>query len=238
MEIDYNVCMLDSRAVLACEQSDGNLKQWAKDYYILVLDIMNQYAKKTSRVIANLTQVIENMVDAHDPPAAGHQREVGLLAKSIAQEMSVDDDFINCVLLAAQIHDIGKIMIPPEILTVPGKLNNMQQTVIRMHPQTGFSILKHLDFPWDIARVISQHHERLDGTGYPQGLPGDQIMLESKILAVADVVQAMVSKRSYHVAVSVEKAIEELETNRGKLYDSDVVNTYVSLVKRANARFN
>ena len=238
MEMDYDVCMLDSRAVLACDQSDGNLKKWAKDHYILGMDSLSRYAKKSSRVIANLTQVIENMVDEHDPLAAGHQREVALLAKSIAREMSVDDDFINCVFLAAQIHDIGKIMIPPEILTVPGKLNNTQQTVIRMHPQTGYSILKHLDFPWDIARVISQHHERLDGTGYPQGLPGDQIMLESKILAVADVVQAMVSKRSYHVAVSVEKAIEELETNRGKLYDSDVVNTYVSLVKRANARCN
>jgi len=94
--------------------------------------------------------------------------------------------------------------------------------------------LKRLDFPWDIAQVIYQHHERLDGTGYPQGLPGDRMLLESKILAVADVVQAMVSKRSYHMPVSVEKAIEELETNKSKLYDCDVVNTYVSLAKRAN----
>ena len=198
---------------------------------------MIQYAEKSSRIIANLTQVIENMVDVHDPLAAGHQAEVALLAKAIAQEMSGDNEFINCVFLAAQIHDVGKIRIPPEILTMPGKLNNMQQTVIKMHPQTGYSILKPLDFPWDIAQVIYQHHERLDGTGYPQGLPGDQILLESRILAVADVAQAMVSKRSYHTPGSVEKMIEELETNRGKLYDSDVVNTYVSLVKRENVRF-
>jgi putative nucleotidyltransferase with HDIG domain len=178
------------------------------------------------------------MVDAHDPLTAGHQREVSLLAKCIAQEMSADDDFVNCVFLAAQIHDIGKIMIPPDILTMPGRLSNMQKTVIKMHPQTGYSILKQLDFPWDIGQVIYQHHERLDGTGYPQGLAGDQTLLESKVLVVADVVQAMVSKRCYHTAVSVEKAIEELETNSGKLYDSEVVNAYVSLVKRANAKCN
>ena len=237
MDIDCDVYVRDSRAILACDQSDGNLKQWAKDCYILGVDGMNQYVKNSSRVIANLTQVIENIVDVHDPHAAGHQREVALLAKAIAQEMSEDNEFINCICLAAQIHDVGKILIPPEILTVPGKLNNMQQKVIKMHPKTGYSILKPIDFPWDIAQVIYQHHERLDGTGYPQGLPGDQILLESRILAVADVAQAMVSKRSYHTPGSVEKAIEELETNRGKLYDSDVVNTYVSLVKRENVRF-
>jgi putative nucleotidyltransferase with HDIG domain len=238
MEVDYDVCMLDSRAVLACEQSDGSLKKWAKDHYILGMDGIRQYAKKSSRVIANLTQVIENMVDVHDPQAAGHQREVALMAKSIAQEMSGDSEFINCVLLAAQIHDIGKIMIPPEILTVPGKLDIMQQAVIKLHPQTGYAMLRPLDFPWDIARIIYQHHERLDGTGYPQGLQGGQIMLESRILAVADVAQAMVSKRSYHLPVSVEQAMEELETNKGKLYDSDVVDIYVSLVKRADVRYN
>jgi len=199
---------------------------------------MKKYDEKSSRVITCLTQVIENIVDAHDPYAAGHQSEVALLARAIAQEMSEDDELVNCVFLAAQIHDIGKVMIPPEILNVPGKLNNLQQTIVKMHPQTGYSILRTLDFPWDIARVIYQHHERLDGTGYPQGLVGDQMLLESRILAVADVVQAMVSKRSYHMPVSVEKAIEELETNKGKLYDSDVVNTYVSLVKRANGSFN
>ena len=199
---------------------------------------MNQYDEKSARVIANLTQVIENIVDAHDPRAAGHQSAVALLAKGIAQEMSGDNEFINCVFLAAQIHDIGKIMIPPEILNVPGSLNDMQQAIIKMHPQTGYSILKPLDFPWDIAQVIYQHHERLDGTGYPRGLPGDQTMLESRILAVADVVQAMVSTRSYHTPVSVDRAIEELEANKGKLYDSDVVNTYVSLVKRASVRYN
>ena len=199
---------------------------------------MNQFAEKSSKIIESLTGVIENMVDAHDPLAAGHQQEVALLAKAIAQEMSDDNEFINCVFLAAQIHDVGKILIPSEILNLPSKLNNMQQIIIKLHPETGYSILKPIDFPWDIARVIYQHHERLDGTGYPQGLPGDQILLESKILAVADVVQAMVSNRSYHPPISVEKAIEELETNKGKLYDCDVVNTYVSLAKRASVRRN
>ncbi len=199
---------------------------------------MKKFDGKSSRVITNLTQVIGNMVDAHDPYAAGHQSEVALLAKAIAQAMSEDDEFVNGVFLAAQIHDIGKIMIPAEILNAPGKLNNVQQAVIKMHPQTGYSILKALDFPWDIAPVIYQHHERLDGTGYPQALMGDQMLLESKILAVADVVQAMVSKRSYHTPVGVEKAIEELETNKGKLYDCDVVNAYVSLAKRASVRRN
>lgn len=199
---------------------------------------MKKYDGKSSQVITNLMQVIGNMVDAHDPYAAGHQSEVALLAKTIAQAMSEDNEFVNAVFLAAQIHDIGKIVIPPEILNAPGKLNSMQQSVIKRHPQAGYSILKTVDFPWDIAPVIYQHHERLNGTGYPQALMGNQILLESKILAVADVVQAMVSKRSYHAPVGVEKAIEELETNKGKLYDSDVVNTYVSLAKRASVTRN
>jgi putative nucleotidyltransferase with HDIG domain len=199
---------------------------------------MNQYNGESARVIDNLTRVIENIVDTHDPHAAGHQSAVALLSKAIAQEMTGDNEFVNGVFLAAQIHDIGKIMIPCEILNMPGRLSNMQQVVIKMHPQTGYSILKPLDFPWDIAKVIYQHHERLDGTGYPQGLQGNEILLESKILAVADVVQAMVSERSYHSPVTVEKAIEELEANKGKLYDSEVVNTYVSLVKHANVKFN
>jgi HD-GYP domain-containing protein (c-di-GMP phosphodiesterase class II) len=198
---------------------------------------MSQNGGKSARVIANLTQVIENIIDVHDPLAAGHQSEVALLAKAIAQEMSGDNEFVDCVFLAAQIHDVGKIRIPYEILSIPGKLNNMQQQVVKMHPHTGYSFLKPLDFPWDIAQVIYQHHERLDGSGYPQGLSGDKIMLESRILAVADVVQAMVSKRSYHSPVSTKIAIEELEANKSKLYDSDVVNTYVSLVKQANNRF-
>jgi HD-GYP domain-containing protein (c-di-GMP phosphodiesterase class II) len=207
-------------------------------YFIWGVVGMNQNGGKSARVISNLIRVIEDIIDEHDPFAAGHQSQVALLAKAIAQEMSGDNEFVDCIFLAAQIHDVGKIRIPHEILYIPGKLNNVQQQVVKMHPQTGYSFLKPLEFPWDIAQIIYQHHERLDGSGYPLGLPGDQIMLESKILAVADVVQAMVSKRSYHMPISTGKAIEELETHKGKLYDSDVVNTYVSLAKRANAGFN
>ncbi len=185
---------------------------------------------KARITIESLVQVIGNMVDLHDPNTAGHQCQVAYLAKAIAEEICPEKEFVDCVFLAGQIHDIGKIVIPAEILNRRDKLSHMQQIMVKTHAQAGYTMLKAVKFPGNVAEAVFQHHERLDGSGYPQGLRGEQILREARILAVADVVQAMVSSRSYHPALSMEEVLEEIQMNQGKLYDTDVVTAYVHLV--------
>ena len=183
-----------------------------------------------SKIVGSLVEVVTNMVNRHDPAAAGHQEEVALLAKCIAETMGQDRELVNCVFMAAQMHDVGKIAIPAEVLSYPGKLTNLQQMMVRCHPQVSYEILGPISFPWRLADVVYQHHERLDGSGYPRGLAGNQILMEARILAVADVVQAMITNRTYHAPFGVDNIIEELESHKGVLYDADVVNTYKKLV--------
>lgn len=186
----------------------------------------------SQNVFSSLAQIVNNMVDLHDPTAAGHQSEVALLAHAIAEEMKLDQDVVDCVSLAGQIHDIGKIEIRPEILANPGKLNHSDQMAVMRHPWVSYEILKPIHFPWPVADVVFQHHERLDGSGYPNGLTGDQVRLESKILAVADVVQAMFAGRSYHPPFGMDNVIQELEEHKGIFYDAAVVDSYRRLVTR------
>jgi putative two-component system response regulator len=188
-----------------------------------------------SKMFESLVQVVNNMVDLHDPSAAGHQAETALLAKSIAQEMTDDEDLVNCVFLSGQMHDIGKIIIPSEILNAPGKLNRTQQVAIMRHPQLGYDMLSPIDFPFAVANVVVQHHERLDGSGYPLGLSGEAILLEARILAVADVVQAMITNRSYHPPFKLESVLDELDAHKGILYDAAVVDTYKHLVSKSHS---
>ena len=183
-----------------------------------------------SELLRNLVSVITYMVDLHDPTASSHQEEVALLAGGIAEAMGYDEKLIDRVFLAGQIHDVGKIAVPAEVLGYPGKLNHEQQMLVVRHPQVGYEILKPIRFPFNLAEIVYQHHERLDGSGYPMGLSGSQILPESRILAVADVVQAMLTNRSYHEPCSVESVLEELEAHKGSLYDTDVVNAYKKLV--------
>lgn len=184
----------------------------------------------SQNMLGGLLQIVNNMVDRHDPTAAGHQKEVALLARAIAEAMKLDRDVVDCVFFAGQLHDIGKIMVPAEILSSPNKLNHTQQMIIMRHPQIGYDMLKPVDVPRRMADAVYQHHERLDGSGYPCGLRGDQIMMESRILAVADVVQAMVTPRSYHQPVGVTDVLQEFDTHKGTLYDSGVVDTYKRLI--------
>jgi putative two-component system response regulator len=184
-----------------------------------------------SMTAGGFARVVAGMMDLHDPTAAGHQASVAELARSIAWEMRHDGELSECVSLAGQIHDIGKIVIPAELLSVPGKLNSMQQNIVGLHPCTGYDIIKPADFPPNVALAVYQHHERLDGTGYPLGLTGDQIILEARILAVADVVQAMLSNRTYHPPLGIETVCNELEMNRNILYDGEVVDTCLRLLK-------
>ncbi|GAG84051.1 unnamed protein product, partial [marine sediment metagenome] len=169
--------------------------------------------------------MVGRIVETRDPYTAGHQLKVSELATAIAREMKLTVDRIEGIRIASLIHDIGKVSIPAEILSNPIKLNEIESSLIKDHSQIGYDILKTIDFPWPVAQIIIQHHEKLDGSGYPQGLKGNKILLEAKIIGVADVVEAMSSHRPYRPTLGIDKALEEISQNRGILYDPEVVDT-------------
>ena len=172
---------------------------------------------------------ITKAVEARDPYTAGHQRQVAKLAVAIARRMGLDEDALQGIHMGATIHDIGKINIPAEILSKPSRLNEMEYLMVRMHPKIGYDILKDVHFPWPVAEVAYQHHERMDGSGYPQGLKGEQIRMEARIVAVADVVEAMTSHRPYRPGLGHEVAIAEISDYSGIRYDADVVNACLAV---------
>lgn len=174
-------------------------------------------------------QAVSSMVEMRDPYTAGHERRVAELASAIGVEMGLPEEQVRGIHLAGTIHDLGKIQIPAEILSKPGKLTDVEYTLIRQHPQTGYEILKDIEFPWPIAQAILQHHERLDGSGYPHGLKEGQILLEARILAVSDVVEAMASHRPYRPGLGMQQALGEIRQYRGTRYDADVVDTCIRL---------
>jgi putative nucleotidyltransferase with HDIG domain len=165
-----------------------------------------------------------------DPYTAGHQILVTQLACAMANEMALPEDRIDGLRVAGQLHDLGKIALPAEVLTKPSKLTETETLLVRTHVQAGYEILKTIDFPWPVAEIVLQHHERMDGSGYPQGLAGDAILLEARILAVADVVEAMARHRPYRAALGVEKALEEISLNKGVLFDSAAVDACLRLI--------
>ena len=186
----------------------------------------------------NLNDAINTMVkmvEMKDPYTAGHQQKVADLATTIAREMNLDDIRIDQLRTAAIIHDIGKIYIPSDILSRPGKLTDIEFSLIKAHAQGGYDIVKGMDLPCNVAKAVLQHHERLDGSGYPNGLKSEDTLLEAKILAVADVVEAMASHRPYRPALGIAKALDEISKNRGKIYDPDVVDACLGLFN--NGRF-
>lgn len=195
------------------------------------------HAEILQRSLEQSIQVIADTVDARDPYTAGHQRRVAALAVAIARELGLPEDKIHGIHLAAIIHDLGKINVPAEILSKPGKLSDIEFMLIKTHPQAGYDILKDVDFPWPIADIVRQHHEKLDGSGYPQGLKGAQILLESRIMTVADVVEAMSSHRPYRAALGIEVALKEIERGRGSAYDSAVVDACLKLFREGRFAF-
>jgi len=171
------------------------------------------------------------IVEARDPYTAGHQRRVARLSVEIAKTMDLDTDQIATINLSALLHDIGKIYVPADFLNRPGKLSEAEYTVIWAHPQIGRDILQSVDFVWPISKMVWQHHERLDGNGYPQGLKGDDIDLEARIISVADVVEAMASHRPYRASLGIERALKEVEENSGTRFEPEVVDTCLKLFR-------
>ncbi len=170
-------------------------------------------------------------VEKRDPYTAGHQRRVSLLANAIAEKMELEKFRSDGLRIAAIVHDIGKINVPSEILSKPGKLTNAEFDLIKTHPQAGFEILSIINFPWPVAEIVLQHQERIDGSGYPKGLKGDEIFIEARIISVADVVEAIASHRPYRPSLGIDFALEEINSKKGILYDESVVETCLALFK-------
>lgn len=177
------------------------------------------------------------MVETRDPYTAGHQRRVADLGRAIALEMQLTDEQIEGIHMASMIHDLGKISVPSEILSKPTRLTDLECRLIKTHSQAGYDILKDIEFPWPIARIVLEHHERMNGSGYPQGLKGDKALLESRILSVADVVEAMASHRPYRPGLGIEAALTEIEKNKETLYDPEVVDACLRLFRQKGYRF-
>jgi PAS domain S-box-containing protein len=188
-------------------------------------------AEKLEHILLQTIGAIAATVEARDPYTAGHQHRVALLASAIAREMGLAAEIVHGISLAASIHDLGKIRVPAEILSKPGRLNSIEYELVKGHSQTGYDIIKDIQFPLPIAQMVLQHHERLDGSGYPQGLKDGQILLEAKILAVADLVEAMSSHRPYRPSLGLDAALEEIIKSRGTLYDTEVVDSCIALFR-------
>jgi len=177
------------------------------------------------------------MVELRNPFIAGHQHRVAQLASAIATEMGLPEDQIKTTHLAATIHDVGLINIPFEVLSKPYRLSGEELDYYKIHPKVGYSILKNIEFPWPIAQVVLQHHERMDGSGYPQCLSGNDILLEARIVGVADVVEAMSSQRPYRAAFNMDKVLEEISRNRGIFYEPAAVDACLKLFREKGFKF-
>jgi PAS domain S-box-containing protein len=184
---------------------------------------------KLRKTLGGTIQAMALAVETRDPYTAGHQRSVSNLARAIATEMGVSEDIIQGIRFAGVIHDLGKIAIPGEILSKPGRISKHEFGIIKEHPQVGHNILKTVDFPWPIAQIVLQHHEKWDGSGYPNGISGEDILLEARIIMVADVVEAMANHRPYRPALGIDMALREIKKNRDKFFDPQVVDTCLRL---------
>jgi HD-GYP domain-containing protein (c-di-GMP phosphodiesterase class II) len=192
---------------------------------------IDRYVERLEHAMESTLQAVSSMVELRDPYTAGHERRVGELAAAIGTEMGLPESTVKGLRLAGYVHDLGKISVPAEILSKPTRLAPMEYDLIKNHPQSGFDVLKNVDFPWPVAQVILQHHERLDGSGYPQQLKGDEILLEARVMAVADVVEAMFSHRPYRPGMGLDAALAEVETNSGRFYDARAVAACLRLFR-------
>jgi len=192
---------------------------------------LHETLENLRKSIKTTIQVLGTASEARDPYTAGHQKRVADLARIIATEMGLPHDTIDGIRMAGSIHDIGKISVPAEILSKPTKLTNIEFSIIKEHPQSGYEMLKDVESPWPLAQIVYQHHERMNGSGYPRNLKGDEIIMEARIMTVADVVEAMASHRPYRPALGIEAALEEIEKNKGISYDDAVADACLRLFR-------
>jgi len=198
---------------------------------------LKQIYKKLQKFIEGTAYIIMKVVETRDPYSIGRQQRVSKLATAIAREMKLSQDKIEGTKIASLVHDIGKVNLPTEIVSKPSKLVEVEFNLIKNHPRVGYNILKKADFPWPIAEIVFQHQEKIDGSGYPRGLKGDEICIEAKILGVANVVEAMSSYKSYRPALSIGEALAEISKNKNILFDTEVVDTCIKLFKEKDFKF-
>lgn len=250
----YRISLMEYRVFQASFETKGvdlkTLLAWAAPVTTVVLTLLigmlvwslrnaNHRRKAQEALHETLEETIHAItaaLESRDPYTAGHQRRVAHLAVAIAQEMGLPQARIDGLRFGALIHDIGKIRVPDELLCKPTRLTQAEFNLIKTHPDVGFDIVKGIHFPWPIATMIQQHHERMDGSGYPQGLKGTDIVLEARILAVADTVEAMASHRPYRPGLGIDAALAEIEHKNGQWFDSDVVQACLRLFRERGYR--
>jgi putative nucleotidyltransferase with HDIG domain len=193
---------------------------------------------KLRKLMDEVVNGLVSAIEMRDPYTAGHQRRVAELAAKIGEEMNLSLDQMDGLRIAALLHDIGKINVPSEILSKPGKLTQVEFAIIESHAEAGYEVLKSIEFPWPIAQIVLQHHEKIDGSAYPQGLKNDEILLEARIICVADVVEAMSSHRPYRPALGLKEALNEIDQNKGILYDEEVVCACNEVINNEKFEFN
>ena len=207
-------------------------------YRVEAQQSVEESLKNLQKALNGTVKALANTLESKDPYTAGHQRRVVQLACALARELGESPHYIEGMRVMGFLHDLGKIAIPGEILSKPSRLSEYEFNLIKIHPQAGYDILKEIDFPWPVALAVLQHHERLDGSGYPHGLSGDDIILEARILAVADVVEAIASHRPYRPALGIDQAMTEISQHQGVLYDPAVVQACLRLLSEKAFTFH
>lgn len=198
---------------------------------------LQQSDEKLQKFIEGIAYIITEIVEIRDPYLRGHHQRVSKLATAIAQEMKLPQDKIEGVRFASLVHDVGKVNLPTEIVSKPSKLVEVEFNLVKNHPRIGYEILKKVDFPWPIAEIVFQHQEKIDGSGYPRGLKGAEILIEAKILGVANVVEAMSSYKSYRLALSIDESLTEILKYKNILFDPEVVDACLGLFKEKGFKF-
>jgi HD-GYP domain-containing protein (c-di-GMP phosphodiesterase class II) len=194
-------------------------------------DKIQQTLESLRKAVGTTIQVLVSTVESRDPYTAGHQSRSADLARTIATEMGLAQEIIEGIRMAGIIHDIGKLSIPAEILSKPSKLTDIEFSLIKVHVQIGYEMLKDVESSWPLAEIVYQHHERINGSGYPRNLKGDEILMEARIMAVADVVEAMASHRPYRPSLGIDAALAEIEKNKGIFYDNAVAEACLKLFR-------
>jgi len=238
-----NICL--SFGVLTIVSKEMEAEDKLKRHHDLLETIIQDRTAELTELNLQLQKSLDEIVNAmsltleeRDPYTAGHQRRTTDLSLAIARELGLPEHVTKGLQMAGLIHDMGKISVPGEILSKPGGLNDAELQLIKRHPQVAYDILNQIDFPWPVDQIVLQHHEKMDGSGYPQGLSGEEILLESRILCVADVVETMETHRPYRSSLGREAALEEISRNRGVLYDSEVVDACLRLFQERGFQYS
>lgn len=232
--VNKELLLKSAKNALAYKKINDDKKRLEKEnllYREHLHELVEVRTKALQDAMNSTISTIASIVEMRDPYTAGHERRVGNLAVAIAKKLNLPKASIDCVYVAGYLHDLGKISVPAEILAKPGKLTDLEYGIIKEHVRYGYQLLKKITLPWPVADVVYQHHERINGSGYPSGLKGDMLSTEAKVIAVADVIEAMTSHRPYRPSIGMEGALNEIKKNRGVLYDEDTVDAAVELLE-------